>query len=269
MFTFSSKRPREHEDPVVEIHDRKRPRPLTIQPLNLCQKPSLPDSCHVTPKLDPPTLTPVESSDDDDDSRHVHHHLQLTGGSQHPDLLDAGHSPMDIDSNRDTPFSNEGSNMYPWSTYAQGNNKIRPSPIPHNLVDQSLTLTDRHPLSPFSSQVASPAGECSATHQRLSQASAVTMPAVHACNQRLPSPVSEGEDPQTTPGGPSDTMNMTVHPLGNKLESSGLSSTKTMSQASTAKLGKKKKAPLAMGFRADCDKCRQKVPGHYSHIIHP
>lgn len=28
----------------------------------------------------------------------------------------------------------------------------------------------------------------------------------------------------------------------------------------------KKKVSFAMGYRADCDKCRQKVPGHYSHI---
>ncbi|GES63037.1 hypothetical protein ABOM_010980 [Aspergillus terreus] len=267
MFTFSTKRQREHEEPVVETHGRKRARPLTIQPPGLCQKPFLPDSRHVTPKLDPPTLTPVESSDDDDDSKHVRHHLQSTGESQDTDLLDAGHSPMDIDSNRDTPFLNEGSNMHPWSTRAQDDNNIQPSPIPHNLVNQSLTLTDRHPLSPFSSQVASPAGEHGATHQRISQAPGVMMPAIHPCNLRLPSPVSEGEDPQTSLGGASATVNMTDHLLDHKLESGGLPSNKTMSQAATAKPGKKKKAPLAMGFRADCDKCRQKVPGHYSHII--
>lgn len=26
-------------------------------------------------------------------------------------------------------------------------------------------------------------------------------------------------------------------------------------------------ARLHMGFRADCEKCQQRVPGHYSHII--
>lgn len=173
---------------------------------------------------------------------------------------------MDIDSNREIPFMSEGSNMHLWST-RQGNNNILPSPIPHSLVNQSLTLTDRHPLSPFSSQVASPAGEHSTTHQRLSQAADMMMPAAHPCNQRLPSPVSEGEDAQATLGGSSSTMNMTVHPLDH-IESGGRSSNKAMSLASTAKVAKKKKAPLAMGFRADCDKCRQKVPGHYSHIIH-
>jgi hypothetical protein len=27
------------------------------------------------------------------------------------------------------------------------------------------------------------------------------------------------------------------------------------------------KVILSMGFRADCDKCRSRVPGHYSHIL--
>ena len=27
------------------------------------------------------------------------------------------------------------------------------------------------------------------------------------------------------------------------------------------------KMVLAMGYRADCDKCRARVPGHYNHII--
>jgi hypothetical protein len=27
------------------------------------------------------------------------------------------------------------------------------------------------------------------------------------------------------------------------------------------------KVMLCMGFRADCDKCRTRVPGHYNHVI--
>ncbi len=27
------------------------------------------------------------------------------------------------------------------------------------------------------------------------------------------------------------------------------------------------KPVISMGFRADCDKCREKVPGHYSHML--
>ena len=28
-----------------------------------------------------------------------------------------------------------------------------------------------------------------------------------------------------------------------------------------------RRSALVMGYRADCDKCRCKVPGHYSHIV--
>ena len=27
------------------------------------------------------------------------------------------------------------------------------------------------------------------------------------------------------------------------------------------------KAKLSMGYRADCEKCRARVPGHYNHVI--
>lgn len=33
-------------------------------------------------------------------------------------------------------------------------------------------------------------------------------------------------------------------------------------------LQRQKKASIAMGFRADCDKCQRRVPGHYSHIVY-
>ncbi|KAI1913113.1 hypothetical protein LOZ65_005870 [Ophidiomyces ophidiicola] len=39
-----------------------------------------------------------------------------------------------------------------------------------------------------------------------------------------------------------------------------------LSEASTAVL-RPRKLTIAMGFRADCEKCQQRVPGHYSHII--
>lgn len=39
------------------------------------------------------------------------------------------------------------------------------------------------------------------------------------------------------------------------------------SAASTNQSSGSKKISFSMGYRADCDKCRRKVPGHYSHII--
>jgi hypothetical protein len=28
-----------------------------------------------------------------------------------------------------------------------------------------------------------------------------------------------------------------------------------------------RKVAFSMGFRADCDKCRERVPGHYNHVL--
>ena len=39
------------------------------------------------------------------------------------------------------------------------------------------------------------------------------------------------------------------------------------SQLKKQSLNFKGKTTLAMGYRADCEKCRHKVPGHYSHFI--
>lgn len=33
------------------------------------------------------------------------------------------------------------------------------------------------------------------------------------------------------------------------------------------KCSQQKKPKIFMGYRADCDKCRMGVPGHYNHII--
>lgn len=35
----------------------------------------------------------------------------------------------------------------------------------------------------------------------------------------------------------------------------------------TVTASKREKISFSMGFRADCEKCQQRVPGHYSHIV--
>ncbi|EEP76780.1 predicted protein [Uncinocarpus reesii 1704] len=52
-------------------------------------------------------------------------------------------------------------------------------------------------------------------------------------------------------------------------DSSNASSSRPVSQLNGHLTGSErpKKLTIAMGYRADCDKCRQRVPGHYSHII--
>ena len=86
---------------------------------------------------------------------------------------------------------------------------------------------------------------------------------------RLPSPVSEdgGETPKQTPtptptaadskAGPASDAEMSFLPGGS------CSISPHQDQSASAP----RKVTFCMGFRADCEKCQHKVPGHYSHII--
>lgn len=40
-----------------------------------------------------------------------------------------------------------------------------------------------------------------------------------------------------------------------------------MKQAAASTPTQRKRPALVMGFRADCEKCRCRVPGHYNHIL--
>lgn len=94
--------------------------------------------------------------------------------------------------------------------------------------------------------------------------------------RRLPSPISEGEpSPSTIIGGFEDMQMEVDHSMSQEMEretptKKGHHRSKHSVRAwvSTAE----ERAPVmkrsfSMGYRADCEKCRQRVPGHFSHII--
>ncbi|KAL4930693.1 uncharacterized protein BDV17DRAFT_36487 [Aspergillus undulatus] len=105
---------------------------------------------------------------------------------------------------------------------------------------------------------------------------------------RLPSPVSDNGDSMSDIKGTSDEADMDYElspagsaPLLSSVNSPAmeaeaadmrerLSSLDLPDQAnakSSSNLKPPKKLGFSMGYRADCDKCRRRVPGHYSHII--
>jgi hypothetical protein len=93
---------------------------------------------------------------------------------------------------------------------------------------------------------------------------------------RLPSPISEGDDrPQPfeengepmeivedDPGGISGNSTR----ANNKASQSSRSSRLADRRIPPAAVFSKGKMMFAMGYRADCEMCRDKVPGHYSHF---
>ncbi|MCJ1260492.1 hypothetical protein MMC22_000353 [Lobaria immixta] len=88
--------------------------------------------------------------------------------------------------------------------------------------------------------------------------------------RRLPSPISEDEDMVSPMGMTEETME---RPDVRTMPAHGISSWDHLGRGTSdvtgpASLGPKAgKTMLSMGYRADCEKCRTRVPGHYNHVI--
>lgn len=97
---------------------------------------------------------------------------------------------------------------------------------------------------------------------------------VHKQRRRLPSPISEDESMlfsvnTISPSGMTEEM---MNRLDMRLDDS-CSPTKDIPRVErppaeeAASIQTRTKAKLLMGYRADCEKCRARVPGHYNHLI--
>ena len=88
--------------------------------------------------------------------------------------------------------------------------------------------------------------------------------------RRLPSPISEDEamdSPTAMTGGMLGRLDMDSeqsHTLATV--AAGISETKPQFARRGAVAGLGSKLTFSMGYRADCEKCRTRVPGHYSHV---
>lgn len=97
--------------------------------------------------------------------------------------------------------------------------------------------------------------------------------------RRLPSPISEGEtSPSTIVAGFEDMQMEVDHSMSQEMEREtptkkghhrSKHSVRTWmgTAEEVAPSSGVMKRSFSMGYRADCEKCRQRVPGHFSHII--
>lgn len=96
----------------------------------------------------------------------------------------------------------------------------------------------------------------------------------HKQRRRLPSPISEDESMlfsvnTISPSGMTEEM---MNRLDVRLDDS-CSPTEDIPRVErppaeeAASIQTRTKAKLLMGYRADCEKCRARVPGHYNHLI--
>jgi len=203
---------------------------------------------------------------------------------------------MDVDT---LPPSISGDDLSASSMSTQcRHGSVQPSPIPHSLINQSLNIDGGHPADTNQMPFANLNSNIAMDQDFVSEAEVSGFYSDAARNHGsvwwtlpgIPSPISEDEGVCVTgTGTPASEAEMpyatsysaSAHSYGVhdqalwNSDRQAPSTNNTISReeikssipaANTA--SKRKKLNIFMGYRADCEKCRQKVPGHYSHIIH-
>ncbi|EED21671.1 conserved hypothetical protein [Talaromyces stipitatus ATCC 10500] len=223
---------------------------------------------------------------------------------------------MDVDMVPPSPLPN-GDNLSPWPLSVRTkavSNHLQPSPIPHHLINQSLTISGGRTSTPIYSHftlnmntelMSVPSADIT------SAAPALPLQNTNESNwwrrRRLPSPISEAGDilseaeptnniskeagdQNDFPDSPSSMdvdgddppSNIFLRVPGQKLgfpthipsaetETNGIPAStaiaEPMSKRAPVTAPRREKISFSMGYRADCEKCQMKVPGHYSHIV--
>lgn len=91
-------------------------------------------------------------------------------------------------------------------------------------------------------------------------------------SRRMPSPISEDEDIPDTPTALTQSQLSRLSFSQSNTDAMDTVPTVTLGMPPTPR-GRKRSGALtgmgrfSMGYRDDCEKCRQKVPGHYSHFL--
>lgn len=96
---------------------------------------------------------------------------------------------------------------------------------------------------------------------------------IHRQRRRLPSPISEDESMvfpanAISPSGMTEEIMYRLDMrLDNSCSTEYIQRTASQLAEEPASIQIRGKAKLSMGYRADCEKCRARVPGHYNHVI--
>lgn len=233
-----------------------------------------------------PTLTPIDSSDDEDDRTNGSNSAVYTSPTkmaqgQRPPALQLSPGPH---SAKQLSLLAGGDHLSPWLLGTHHNSTAQPSPIPHHMVNRSLKISGAPTAVPAPGYfpIQSPiANEPQPVPHVMED---VAFHREGPPTARLPSPVSD--DDATMGSGyktPTEDAEMTYSPCQTSpahgfdqnavpsTEAAGQYSRQThgdlMKHAALSPSVHRKKPALVMGYRADCEKCRCRVPGHYSHII--
>ncbi|KAL2860906.1 uncharacterized protein BJX67DRAFT_367776 [Aspergillus lucknowensis] len=285
----SSKRQRGDEEAAVYngdfMREKKKHRPLPLrssprssQRLNVAEP---------IPRIPPPTLTSVESPEDepgfskrsrtDATKAHRFQGNPLTSGSDFDTSMDIDSwddsEPMDKDNTSPSPDKIFDGNRRPLSSATYKEPPQSPNTC-HGATSHpaSQRSTNLPTIIPHTGGIPGPASESSrsglwwhssrlpsqASDNGDGMASSKTAPGDTAMEYDISSPVFH-------PPLHSPTMEAEAAAMRERLSSLDLPDQDSTEPTSRAKAVKK--LAFSMGYRADCDKCRRKVPGHYNHIM--
>ncbi|KAJ0418035.1 hypothetical protein BJY00DRAFT_288438 [Aspergillus carlsbadensis] len=284
MACHSSKRPRELEEITSYNEDTSRDT-KKHRPLPLRSSPRSNQRLKSAETIQPiffSALTPVDSSEDEDVfSKRFRTELDKANPQQPqkfyaPNLaLDAS---MDIDTCEDIEDMDQG-NFSPLPIAGFDNDISQSLHTPYNITYQPLSAGHIAPLPD--------ARDSLPRTKIISQSDYTLCPSkiprgASWRSPRLPSPVSDNGDTrgkdvtgdtemaddtpsQHSPMMISAAVEAEAADMRKRLSSLDLPDQSNVESASSVK--STKKLAFSMGYRADCDKCRRRVPGHYSHII--
>ena len=223
----------------------------------------------------PTLLTPVESSDDGLDDHDftfepntrvcddVPHHQSDSSGSSVKDLIgDDG----DMDMTDSQPRENGNfSSPQPWQR-PRSNDMLSPPRLGFLLDRQPTQDCGRIPTPIYGhfdnvNLNAESAEDASAPSTLLSPMIKEEDESAWWHRRRLPSPVDASDDLVDH----EDHNRNGIDPSA--AASSILEGGPVQPDGPPCQLGNRRTARLIMGYRADCDKCIRRVPGHYSHIV--
>lgn len=233
----------------------------------------------------PPTITPVDS-DNEDAAAAAEPRSFFSPYSSSPTTatLTQSGSPspfLDVDSSQHTLGSSQSTQMSDAPSYSDDfemTDSFHLSPGPfHN--DPSSSISGRIPTPIHSSFAPFIRSEKATIHHDSDFADDEAMVDRFRRGRRLPSPISEGEmSPSIIIDGVNgmqmDAENQhteldkeTPTKRGHQRSKHSLRQWTGFGHDMTGNGGGTVKRSFSMGYRADCEKCRMKVPGHFSHII--
>jgi len=238
---------------------------------------------HYTSQPAPPTITPADSDSEETPlAAEPRSFFSPYSSSPTTDTLTQSGSPSPwLDGNLPTHDSSHSTQMSisdapVYSDDFEMADSVHLSPGSfHN--DPSTSITGRIPTPIHSSFAPFIRSEKASIHHDVDFADDEAMIDRFRRGRRLPSPISEGEtSPSVIVAGFGD-MQMEVENSSHQ-EYDKETPTKKGHQRSKHSLrnwtglemggpGHGMKRSFSMGYRADCEKCRMKVPGHFSHII--